>query len=122
MILTDLLVSNGVRSRTVAFFMAAAAMAGSSGSPLSGFLLDHHRLDEGLQWLFLIEAVPAVRWHRGAPHPPETGRRTPLARRTTGLADRAPGLGTRGARVKNTRCPLAGAAHPRVLMLSLLYS
>jgi len=49
------------RSRTVALFMAAAAMAGVIGNPLSGLLLDHHpALLRGWQWLFLIEGLPSV--------------------------------------------------------------
>ena len=49
------------RSRTVALFMAAAAMAGVVGSPLSGFLLEHHPPGmRGWQWLFLIEGLPPI--------------------------------------------------------------
>lgn len=50
------------RARTVATFAAAALVAGIIGSPVSGVILG---LDgagglAGWQWLFLIEAVPAV--------------------------------------------------------------
>src|SRR6185295_11161210 len=50
------------RARTISLFMTATAMAGVLGAPLSSALL---RLDgvwglHGWQWLFVIEAVPAV--------------------------------------------------------------
>ena len=49
------------RSRTVALFMTAAALSGVIGSPLSGFLLDHHPVWlKGWQWLFVIEGIPSV--------------------------------------------------------------
>jgi MFS transporter, ACS family, tartrate transporter len=50
------------RARTVARFMTAAPLSGVVGGPLSGALLGLH-LTSGLagwQWMFLIEAIPAV--------------------------------------------------------------
>ncbi len=49
------------RSRTVALFMAAAATAGVVGSPLSGYLLEHHPAGmRGWEFLFAIEGIPPV--------------------------------------------------------------
>ena len=50
------------RARTVARFMTAAPLAGVVGGPISGALLGLH-LKAGLagwQWMFLLEAIPAV--------------------------------------------------------------
>jgi len=50
------------RARTVARFMTAAPLSGVIGGPVSGALLGLH-LKAGLagwQWMFLMEAVPAV--------------------------------------------------------------
>jgi D-galactonate transporter len=51
------------RARTVSMFQSAIPISGILGGPLSGWILDH--LDgqwhcRGWQWLFLIEALPAV--------------------------------------------------------------
>jgi ACS family tartrate transporter-like MFS transporter len=51
------------RARAVALFMVASPLVGIVGGPLSGWLLD--RMDQmgglsGWQWLFLLEALPAV--------------------------------------------------------------
>ena len=50
------------RARTVAMFATGGVLAGVIGSPISGALLDMHGLGglAGWQWLFLIEAIPAV--------------------------------------------------------------
>lgn len=50
------------RARTVALFATGGVLAGVIGSPISGALLDLHGLGglEGWQWLFLVEAIPAV--------------------------------------------------------------
>ena len=50
------------RARTLALFLTATAVAGLIGAPLSGVLLS---LDgflglQGWQWLFIVEAIPAV--------------------------------------------------------------
>ena len=50
------------RARTVARFMTAAPLAGVVGGPISGALLGlHMKLGlAGWQWMFLMEAIPAV--------------------------------------------------------------
>jgi len=50
------------RARTVAVFMTANAAAGIIGGPMSGALLTMQGVGglAGWQWLFLVEAVPAV--------------------------------------------------------------
>jgi ACS family tartrate transporter-like MFS transporter len=51
-----------VRARTIARFMTAAPLAGIIGGPVSGALLNLHQRGglSGWQWLFLIEALPAI--------------------------------------------------------------
>lgn len=51
------------RSRATSLFYLGAPIAGVIGSPLSGFILNHFSGTanlQGWQWMFLIEAVPAV--------------------------------------------------------------
>lgn len=50
------------RAAVTAIFMAAAPLSTALGSPISGTLLEMHGLFglAGWQWMFLIEAVPAV--------------------------------------------------------------
>jgi MFS family permease len=51
------------RVKSVAAFMTAVALSGAIGSPMSGFImtgLDNVATLKGWQWLFLIEAAPAV--------------------------------------------------------------
>jgi len=49
------------RAQAVAWFMTANPLAGVVGSPISGVLLGLHGLGlEGWQWLFILEALPAV--------------------------------------------------------------
>jgi ACS family tartrate transporter-like MFS transporter len=51
------------RARAVALFMAASPVAGILGAPMSGALMQYAQGLAGLagwQWLFLLEAVPAV--------------------------------------------------------------
>jgi MFS transporter, ACS family, tartrate transporter len=49
------------RARAVAWFMTANPLAGFVGSPISGALLNVHGAGlHGWQWLFVMEAVPAV--------------------------------------------------------------
>jgi MFS family permease len=51
------------RTRMVSMFQSAIPISGVLGGPLSGWILDHlngHFHCRGWQWLFLIEAVPAL--------------------------------------------------------------
>lgn len=50
------------RARTVAMFATGGVIAGVIGSPISGALLELHGVGglAGWQWLFLLEAIPAV--------------------------------------------------------------
>ncbi|QKD44377.1 MFS transporter [Alicycliphilus denitrificans] len=51
------------RARIIAVFMSAIPVAGIFGNPLSGWIMDaFHGASslQGWQWMFLIEAVPAV--------------------------------------------------------------
>ena len=55
-------VPRGERARTTSLFLTATAVAGVIGAPLSGLLLsmDGFLGLQGWQWLFIIEAIPAV--------------------------------------------------------------
>jgi len=51
------------RARIIAVFMSAIPVAGIFGNPLSGWIMDSfHGLSslQGWQWMFIIEAIPAV--------------------------------------------------------------
>ncbi len=49
------------RAQAVAWFMTANPLAGVFGSPMSGFLLGVHGFGlQGWQWLFVLEALPAI--------------------------------------------------------------
>src|SRR3954462_9707496 len=50
------------RARIVGYFMAAIPLSTVIGAPISGILLTMHGLGglAGWQWLFIIEAVPAI--------------------------------------------------------------
>lgn len=50
------------RARIAGYFMAAIPLSGVLGQPLSAYLLDMHGIGglSGWQWMFIIEAVPAV--------------------------------------------------------------
>ncbi|MPY56235.1 MFS transporter [Streptomyces spongiae] len=51
------------RARVIAMFMSAIPVAGIFGNPLSGWIMDTFqgvRGWEGWQWMFLLEAIPAV--------------------------------------------------------------
>lgn len=51
------------RARIIAVFMSAIPVAGIFGNPLSGWIMDAFQSSAGLhgwQWMFLIEAIPAV--------------------------------------------------------------
>ena len=50
------------RARVISLFATATALAGLIGSPLSGFILSMDGLGgcRGWQWLFVLEALPAI--------------------------------------------------------------
>ncbi len=51
------------RAKIIALFMSAIPVAGIFGNPLSGWIMEAFHGDHGLagwQWMFLIEAIPAV--------------------------------------------------------------
>lgn len=51
------------RARIIAVFMSAIPVAGIFGNPLSGWIMDSFQGAmslQGWQWMFLIEAIPAV--------------------------------------------------------------
>jgi D-galactonate transporter len=51
------------RAKVIAIFMSAIPVSGIFGNPLSGWIMDSFHQTSGLagwQWMFLIEAVPAV--------------------------------------------------------------
>ncbi|MGD1223546.1 MFS transporter [Streptomyces krungchingensis] len=51
------------RARVIALFMSAIPVAGIFGNPLSGWILDRfHGVSgwQGWQWMFLLEAIPAL--------------------------------------------------------------
>ncbi|MFD5388692.1 MFS transporter [Streptomyces sp. NPDC127074] len=51
------------RARVIALFMSAIPVAGIFGNPLSGWIMDHFQGVngwQGWQWMFLLEAVPAL--------------------------------------------------------------
>jgi ACS family tartrate transporter-like MFS transporter len=53
---------SAARARTVAIFMTASPMAGVLGGPISGALLNLNHTGglSGWQWMFLLEAAPAI--------------------------------------------------------------
>lgn len=51
------------RAKIIAIFMSAIPISGIFGNPLSGWIMDSFHGSNGLagwQWMFLIEAVPAI--------------------------------------------------------------
>ncbi|MFJ8671869.1 MFS transporter [Streptomyces sp. NPDC093589] len=51
------------RARVIAMFMSAIPVAGIFGNPLSGWIMDRfHGVNgwQGWQWMFLLEAIPAL--------------------------------------------------------------
>lgn len=112
------------RARTVALFMTAPPLAGLVGSPLSGFLLDHHPASlHGWQWLFLIEGIPSVLTGIAVllllPNGPRSAKWI-TAVEADWLTQR---LDTeRAEREKHHKMSVARALlHPKVLLLCLIY-
>jgi len=112
------------RARAVAWFMTANPLAGVIGSPVSGALLGLHGFAlQGWQWLFVMEAIPAIALGIAVywvlPEDPESvtwlseGERNYLS---AALAKENAGGGTL------SRQDLSRAVfNPRVLVLALVY-
>lgn len=111
------------RAQAVSLFMTATAISGVIGGPLSGALLDLHGKHgvAGWQWLFLIEATPAVMlgvvtWFYLPDGPSDAGWMTPEERHWLSQElerERGPALAVGAS--------LAQAFSGRVWYLSLLY-
>jgi ACS family tartrate transporter-like MFS transporter len=113
------------RAAVTALFMAAAPLSTIFGSPLSAALLDLHGLAglKGWQWLFLVEAVPAILLGFVVlvymTDRPENAKWLPEEERAwlvdTMNAERASKAATAGHSIWR------GLTDPRVLALSLVY-
>jgi ACS family tartrate transporter-like MFS transporter len=116
------------RAVAIATFMAAAPLSTAIGSPISGALMQLPRI-AGLsdwQWLFILEAVPAIILgflviHVLADRPEEATwlERTEREWLTAKLEEeRAPGP----PRAGNQASPWAALRDPRVIGLAIIYS
>lgn len=114
------------RASVTALFMAAAPISTALGSPISGALLEMHGFAglAGWQWMFLLEAVPAVLLGvvtfffltdkpAKATWLAEDERQWLVATMEAEEAGRSPSKGAHN--------PLKALADPRVLALSLVY-
>lgn len=112
------------RARAVAWFMTANPLAGVFGSPISGALLGLHGAGlRGWQWLFIMEAVPAIVLGAAVywvlPERPNSATWLTEAERTHLLDLLA--QESNADRVLTTRDILPVIFSPRVLVLSLVY-
>src|SRR5579884_3687124 len=112
------------RARAVAWFMTANPLAGVVGSPISGALLGLHGGGlQGWQWLFIMEAVPAVALGAAVywllPEAPETARWLSGAERSHLLSLLA--QEPKEDRGLNKRDLIRVVLSPRVWILSLVY-
>jgi ACS family tartrate transporter-like MFS transporter len=112
------------RARAVAWFMTANPLAGVFGSPISGALLGLHGAGlQGWQWLFVMEALPAivlgiaVYWI--LPENPDSAKwlTDPERAHLTSMLE----LEHSGNHGLNKRDLLSVIFSPRVWMLSLIY-
>ena len=111
------------RARTMALFLTATAVAGVIGAPISGALLALDGVGglQGWQWLFIVEAIPAlvlavIVWRRLPDGPHEARFLTPEQRADLGAtlereAAESPAAESLGAAFRSGR----------VWVLSLLY-
>ena len=56
---------NRRRAKMTAIFQAGIPVAGLIGNPLSGWIMERFHLvggHPGWQWLFVLEALPTIRW------------------------------------------------------------
>lgn len=112
------------RARAVAWFMTANPLAGFVGSPISGALLNVHGAGlRGWQWLFVMEAVPAVVFGIIAywvlpEGPSEAAWLSDSERRYLITALQQENAGTRNLTVRDL---LAAIFNLRVWVLSLVY-
>ncbi|HKW19088.1 MAG TPA: MFS transporter [Terriglobales bacterium] len=112
------------RARAVAWFMTANPLAGFVGSPVSGALLNVHGAGlRGWQWLFVMEAVPAVVFGIAAywilPEAPRDATWLSETERTYLIgALKQENVGTRDL---TTRDLLAAILNLRVWVLALVY-
>jgi ACS family tartrate transporter-like MFS transporter len=112
------------RARAFAWFMTANPLSGVLGSPISGALLGLHGAGlQGWQWLFVMEAVPAIvlgiAVYRILPENPQGAKWLTDAERNhlTSLIE----LEHAADRGLNKRDLLAVIFSPSVLVLSLIY-
>jgi MFS transporter, ACS family, tartrate transporter len=112
------------RARAVAWFMTANPLAGFIGSPISGALLNvHTALLRGWQWLFIMEAVPAVALGIAVywilPETPDSaGWLSDAEKHYLVQALKEENAGTRNLTARDL---MAAIFNPRVLVLSLVY-
>ncbi|HYZ22187.1 MAG TPA: MFS transporter [Rhodopila sp.] len=113
------------RARIVGWFMAAIPLSSVLGSPISGFILGMDGLGglAGWQWLFIIEAAPAVilavaTWFYLTDRPADAHWLTPEER--TWLADRLAAEIRQKEEVHGLNV-LQALVNPKVLALALVY-
>jgi ACS family tartrate transporter-like MFS transporter len=115
------------RAGVTAMFMAAAPLSSAIGSPISGAIMEMHGLwgFAGWQWLFVIEAVPAVLLGfvvlaHMTDRPEKAGWLAPEERDWLAAEMEAERRAKAGA-PKSAHNPLKAMTDPRVLALALIY-
>lgn len=113
------------RAGVIALFMAAAPIATAIGSPISAALLEMHGIMglAGWQWMFLIEAIPAVIlgvvvFFYMTDRPEKAAWLKPDEREWLVKTMQAEDANKRGQQQHSI---LRGLANPRVLALALIY-
>ncbi|MDT8329619.1 MFS transporter [Roseomonas gilardii] len=115
------------RAGVTAMFMAAAPLSSAIGSPISGAIMEMHGLwgFAGWQWLFVVEAVPAVLLGfvvlaYMTDRPEKAGWLAPEERDWLTAEMEAERRAKAGA-AKTSHNPLKAMTDPRVLALALIY-